>query len=145
MAHPCDLLQLMWYLIRMSYGKFIMSHGWHIPPLISHPDEIVDFERDFFTIRGGPSVTLLHTRQSWSVDLVGLLVKALSGLSFNLQAHTAWFRFNPSPCLVINYTEYHEFLWCQLYRHWWHNRLSYRQPPMLTVTSLRHNNYWSLV
>ena len=34
---------LIWYFIRMSYGKFILS-GWHPSPLLSHPNEIADFD-----------------------------------------------------------------------------------------------------
>ena len=33
-----------WYLIRMSYGRVIMSSGWDTLPILSHPDEIAHFD-----------------------------------------------------------------------------------------------------
>ena len=33
-----------WYPIRMSYGNVIMSSGWDTLPLLSHPDEIANFD-----------------------------------------------------------------------------------------------------
>ena len=33
-----------WYIIRMSYNNVIMSSGWHTLPLLSHPDEIANFD-----------------------------------------------------------------------------------------------------
>ena len=33
-----------WYLIRMSYGSVIMSSGWDTLPVLSHPDEIANFD-----------------------------------------------------------------------------------------------------
>ena len=33
-----------WYLIRMSYGSVIMSSGWDTLPILSHPDEIANFD-----------------------------------------------------------------------------------------------------
>ena len=53
LCHPDDMLfHLMsfgwlnwgWYLIRMSYGNFIMSTGWDTLPFLSHPDEIANFD-----------------------------------------------------------------------------------------------------
>ena len=52
-CHPDDIshhrmssgrLSRNWYLIRMSYDKFIMSSGWHRLPFLSHPDEIGNFD-----------------------------------------------------------------------------------------------------
>ena len=33
-----------WYLIRMSYGNVIMSYGWDTLPLLSHTNEIANFD-----------------------------------------------------------------------------------------------------
>ena len=33
-----------WFLIRMSYGSVIMSSGWDTLPFLSHPDEIANFD-----------------------------------------------------------------------------------------------------
>ena len=33
-----------WFLIWMSYGNVIMSSGWDTLPLLSHPDEIANFD-----------------------------------------------------------------------------------------------------
>ena len=52
-CHPCDIshhrkssgwLSRNWYIIRMSYDNVIMSSGWHTHPLLSHPDEIANFD-----------------------------------------------------------------------------------------------------
>ena len=52
-CHPDDIsyhhmssgwLSRNWYIIRMSYDNVIMSSGWHTLPLLSHPDEIANFD-----------------------------------------------------------------------------------------------------
>ena len=52
-CHPDDIsyhhmssgwLSRNWYIIRMSYDNVIMSSGWHPLPLLSHPDEIANFD-----------------------------------------------------------------------------------------------------
>ena len=52
-CHPDDIsyhhmssgwLSRNWYIIRMSYDNVIMSSGWHTLLLLSHPDQIANFD-----------------------------------------------------------------------------------------------------